>query len=170
MGVSRTWSSVLLHFFLYFEADALPFSVTFQHKLQLFAYLSGTWKTGLPLFLKKERGKWQKYLSFVIEVITCLWFWSVDIHRMFVNRLELSSFHAAVISENSIWWLQSSRKRTHEWSGFYSEIWHWMVVYGRCAHTFKESSSHFKILAARRMTWSAFHIKDPHILCASIQN
>ena len=120
--------------------------------------------------LRRKEEHWQKYLAFVVEVIIWFWFRSVDIYRMFVNRLGLSSCHAALISENSVWWLQSSRKRTHKWSGFYVEIWHWMVVYGRCAHTFKESRSHFKILAARRMTWSTFHIKDPHILFASIQN
>jgi len=56
MPVSRTWSIVLLQFFCHFKADALPFSITLQHKPQLFAYHSGTWKTSLPLVLKKERG------------------------------------------------------------------------------------------------------------------
>jgi len=55
MGVSHTWSIVLLQFFCHFRADALPFSITFQHKPWLFAYLSGTLKKVLPLFLKKER-------------------------------------------------------------------------------------------------------------------
>jgi len=110
------------------------------------------------LSLRRKEEQWQKYFTFVVETVICFWFWSVDIHRMFVNRLGLSSCHAAIISKNSIWWLQSSRKRTHEQSGFYVEIGHWMVVYGRCAHAFKESVSHFKILAARRMTWSTFRI------------
>lgn len=56
MGLSCKGSTVLLQIFHHFKVDALPFSVTFQPKPQLFAYVSGTWKTDSQLYLKKARG------------------------------------------------------------------------------------------------------------------
>jgi hypothetical protein len=107
---------------------------------------------------------------------TCFWVVSLcgfsaevclcgDITGLFLVHNCINNLHTSIMAQQ---WKNAQCRLWHNYNAIIKVTRSYFVNQG--SSIFQKCSSHSKILGARKVTWSKFHIADPQIFYATIQN